>query len=577
MLLQAVRLVWSADRRALVWSLLLQVLGAAAALGVVGSGKLAFDAVLDPTYGAAQLVTAMVLLAVATALSSSSGALQAQQQRLLGERVAQVVWDRILDVASWVDLAEYEAPGFATRLERIQHNAVNRPAMVATGLLSLSGSLLGAVAMMVVIAGTQPILLPVLLAAGLPAALVARRIGRLEFRFAERITPLVRRRFYVRQLLSTRAYGAELRAFDSRAWLKAVHRGHNQQFATALAAHVRRRQFAALFAMSAAGVALVVALLALVALVHAGALSLAAAGATAIAVRLLSSQLTMAFTAMGTALECAPFLTDLAAFTAAAPPDPAPGEPMSLAVGVEVTDVWFRYPERQTLALRGVDLRIGAGEVVALVGENGSGKTTLAKIVAGLYAPDSGAVYWDGHSADASAVRASVSVVLQDFVRYQMTVRDNVGLGDPGRSADDATVLDALRRAGLASTVRTLPSGLETMLGRELDEGIDLSGGQWQRLALARALFRDRPLVVLDEPSAALDPRAEAELFHDVRRVLHGRTALLISHRFSTVRLADRIYVLAEGRVMESGSHDELMARAGHYAEMYALQSAAYR
>jgi ATP-binding cassette subfamily B protein len=179
--------------------------------------------VLDPTSGGAHLATAMVLLAVATSLSASSGAMQAQQQRLLGEQVAQVVWDRILDVASRVDMAEYEAPGFSTRLERIQHNAVNRPTMVATGLLSLSGSLLGAVAMVVVIVGTQPVLLPILLAAGLPAALVARRVGRLEFRFAERITPVVRRRFYIRQLLSTRAHGAELRAFDSRAWLQAVH------------------------------------------------------------------------------------------------------------------------------------------------------------------------------------------------------------------------------------------------------------------------------------------------------------------------------------------------------------------
>jgi ATP-binding cassette, subfamily B, bacterial len=218
-----------------------------------------------------------------------------------------------------------------------------------------------------------------------------------------------------------------------------------------------------------------------------------------------------------------------------------------------------------------VDLDIRPGEVVALVGENGSGKTTLAKIVAGLYEPATGSRDWDGAPLPAPDVRASVTVIFQDFVRYQMTVRDNItisGAGDP-----DAAALSA----GLTSTLRRLPAGMDTMLGRDLDEGVDISGGQWQRVALARALHRDTPLIVLDEPAAALDPRAEHELFTNVRATLGGRAALLISHRFSSTRLADRIYVMSEGRVVECGTHDELMASAGQYAELYRLQSAAYR
>jgi ATP-binding cassette subfamily B protein len=158
-----------------------------------------------------------------------------------------------------------------------------------------------------------------------------------------------------------------------------------------------------------------------------------------------------------------------------------------------------------------------------------------------------------------------------------MPVRDNVVVADPDHDGGDSAVVAAVDRAGFGETLHRLPDGLDTMLGRELDEGTDLSGGQWQRLALARALFRNRPLIVLDEPTAALDPRAEHALFRDVRAVLDGRAALLVSHRFSSVRLADRIYVLDSGQVVESGTHDELIAQAGRYAELYALQSAAYR
>jgi ATP-binding cassette, subfamily B, bacterial len=577
LVVMAIREVRSSDPRGAATAGALQILGAVAALGVVGSGKLAFDAILEPGGSAGGLAAAMVALALTSALVGSVGVLQAQQQRLLGERVAQRVWARILDVAGRVEMITYESTGFATRLERVQQNAVNRPTTVATSLLGLSGSAIGAVAMSALLLAIQPLLLPILFASALPAVLLARRVGRLEFTFATRVTPVARRRYYLRQLLSQRAWAAELRAYGSGPRLAAVHDRLDAEFVVQLGRHVRRRQLTAVLTTLAVGVALALALLAIVALVRSGRLSLAEAGAAAIAVRLLSGQLSTAFASVGSLLECAPFLADLDDFVRSAPPAVAPGVARPLTGSVVLRGVRFHYPEREQPALDGVDLRIGAGEVVALVGENGSGKTTLAKVVAGLYEPEDGRLEWDGAPVPAADVRESVSVTFQDFVRYQMTVRDNVALGDPERPPDDAGVTSAITRAGFASTLNTLPDGLDTMLGRELDEGTDLSGGQWQRLALARTLFRDRPLVVLDEPTAALDPRAEYALFRDVRAVLDGRAALLISHRFGSVRLADRIYVLDAGRVVECGTHDELIAMAGQYAELYALQSAAYR
>ena len=567
----AVREVARADRLGTAAAAALQVLGALAALGVVGAGKLTFDALLQPAQATVGLFPALLALALTTALAGSVSGVQTQQHRLLGERVAQRVWDRLLDTTARADLVTYESTGFATALERIQQHAVTRPFAVTQGLLGLTGGLLGVLTMSGVLLGVEPLLVPLLLAAGIPAVLLARWASRTEFAYAHRLTAPFRRREYVRDLLTRRPFAAELRAFGSAGLLRERHRELNRRVDAELRGQVRRRQLIAGLTTLGVAVSLALALLAIVELVRRGRIDLPAAGAAAIAVRLLSGQLTTMFSSVGALLESAPFLADLTRFVAAAPPAPPPGDRRPLADRVALHGVRFRYPEQERPALDGVDLEIRAGEVVALVGENGSGKTTLAKIVAGLYEPDAGSRRWDGADVPAPDVRASTTVIFQDFVRYQLSLRDNIVVADAGRECRDAHVEHVAEQA----RVRGIP--LDTVLGRELDEGVDLSGGEWQRVALARALYRDRPLVILDEPTASLDPRAEHELFSDVRAMLGGRAALLISHRFSSTKLADRIYVLDDGRVVESGTHDELIARAGQYAELYALQSSTYR
>ncbi|SFA98149.1 ATP-binding cassette, subfamily B [Amycolatopsis marina] len=573
--------VGRADRAGALVASVYQVIGAGSALGVVAAGKLTFDALLTPEQAALGLTPSILLLALMTALSGSIGPLQTQQHRLLGERVSQRVWDRVLDTTARADLVTYESSGFATALERVQQHALTRPFAVTTSLLGLSGSLLGVGAMSAVLIGVEPLLVPILLAAGLPAVLLSRWASRTEFSFAHRLTGLFRRRNYLRQLLTQRPFAAELRAFDSTGPLRRRHQAGNDEINSALRKQVRRRQLIATLTTLGVAAALTGALLAIIELVERGRIGLAEAGAAAIAVRLLSGQLTTFFRSIGGLLESAPFLADLERFVASGPPAPPKGNKRALAEGVRLDGVSFRYPGQDRSAVDSVDIEIHAGEVVALVGENGSGKTTLAKIVAGLYEPEEGTRHWDGSAVPAPDVRASTTVIFQDFVRYQMTLRENIVISDGSRSADTEAendrAVEAARQAGVLGAARRLADGMDTMLGRDLDEGVDLSGGQWQRVALARALYRDTPLVVLDEPAAALDPRAEHELFADVRATLGGRAALLISHRFSSTRMADRIYVMDDGRVVECGTHDELMASAGQYAELYRLQSAAYR
>ena len=256
-----------------------------------------------------------------------------------------------------------------------------------------------------------------------------------------------------------------------------------------------------------------------------------------------------------------------------------PAVPLEAFARLDAEGVVFQYPGASVPALRGASLSIGKGEVVALVGENGSGKTTLAKVLAHLYCPANGCVRWDGTDTAAlpqEAMRQHVAVIFQDFIRYPLSAYNNITLGCVDRADDREAAVVASKRAGADGFLSQLPDGYDTILSKEFVGGTDLSLGQWQRVALARALFRDAPFLILDEPTASLDPRAEQALFDSLREVCAGRSVLLISHRFSTVRSADRIYVMKDGQIIEHGSHEQLMAEDGLYAELFTLQASAY-
>jgi len=278
------------------------------------------------------------------------------------------------------------------------------------------------------------------------------------------------------------------------------------------------------------------------------------------------------------------FLKDLFDFLEMRPRTPAPAHPIPfpqpIREGFVFDRVGFRYPDSERWALRGVSFRLGPGERIALVGENGAGKTTLVKLLTRLYDPTEGNILLDGvdlRSYDPDALRAAVGVIFQDFVRYDMRVRENIAVGRIEAKEDEPRILDSARKSLAMDVAERLSGGLDQMLGRRFEGGANLSGGEWQKVALARAYMRDAQLLILDEPTAALDARAEYQVFQRFSELTAGRMAVLISHRFSTVRMADRILVLEDGRVAEDGSHEELLALGGRYAELFRLQAAGYR
>ncbi|HKP18207.1 MAG TPA: ABC transporter ATP-binding protein, partial [Gaiellaceae bacterium] len=387
-------------------------------------------------------------------------------------------------------------------------------------------------------------------------------------------------RGYLAQLLTDRDPAKEIRAMGLAGFLRRRHDRLYAERVEELAGVTRRQLKWALLAGLASAAIVGVTLALLLALALGGQITLPAAAAAAGAMILLGQRLAYGGFSAETLLESAMFVEDYLAFVALAPDTEPEARPVPTAVGpVAAEDVWFSYPGAQAPTLNGVSIRIEPGQVVALVGANGSGKTTLAKLLAGLYLPDQGRVVLHGAdtaTADRAALRRQVAVVFQDFIRYALPARDNIALGRHERYADDDAVHGAARRAGVDGDIAALREGYATQLGPAFVGGVDLSLGQWQKVALARLFFRDAPFVILDEPTAALDARAEHDLFARIRELFASRSVLLISHRFSTVRAADRIYVLDGGRIVEEGSHAELIARDGTYAELFGLQASAY-
>jgi ATP-binding cassette subfamily B protein len=584
LLAHAFALVWQAAPRELIVCIGLQLVTAVSLLVQLLLLRNLLHTLLAttaPTFS--EMLPRIIALAALSALMAAAATVLTVRNRILGQLVALHATDAVIRTAVGVDLITYESPGFHNRLQRAQLAAGSRPAMMVQGLMGTAGSLLAIGGIVGALAVIKPELCLFVIIAYLPTWIASNRAGRVFYRHTVEQTERERRRQYLFELLTTKASAQEVRAFDAGDFLADRQRGIYEGLIADLRVVLRRRLRISLVGQAGTSLLTAAGLSLLVWFVTTGRISLAAAGSAASAMVVLNSRLGGLAASSSGLYENSLYLEDYTSFVAAAPLVEAArptGRAEQDPAILRADAVSFTYPSRNTPSLVEASLDLHRGEVVALVGENGSGKTTFAKLLAGLYAPSSGTVTWDDidlATLDPRAVRERVAVIFQDFTRYLLPARDNIAIGDYRKSDDDRAIEKAARAAGIHEALSRLEQGYETVLGPEYYGGSDLSGGQWQRIALARLFFRDAPIVILDEPTAALDPRAEAELYESIRGLFAGRGVLIISHRFGSVRTADRIYVLRDGSVHEHGSHTDLMAADGYYADLFRLQASLYQ
>ena len=584
LLADSLRLVWSAGRNIFLLTAALQLVAAVGVAVQLFVGKAVLDAVLGAggELQFSELAVPLAALVAITVALDLAQAVQSEQSRVLGELVGRKAIDRVLDVSTRIDLLAFESPEFYDRLQRARAQGQFRALQTVNGLLGMVGAAVASVGLVAALATLQPLLLPFVLLGYVPLWIVASLNTRDLYHFSRGMTPSDRQRSYLQNVLMGRNSAKEVRAFNLASFLRQRYDRLYDERIAELQGLAKRRTARSLLGSLASSAVTVGTIGMLSWLYVSGRMSLAAAGAAIFGLYQLANRLKALHFSATSLYEATLFVRDYSSFLTLEPEVEAAEGKRRAPEGFDTLSlegVSFTYPESDRAAVDGVSLEIRKGEIVALVGENGSGKTTLAKMLAGLYRPEKGRILWDDvdlAEVDADELRRSVAVIFQDFERYLLPARENVGLGRKERIEDLEAIVEAAGRADANEFLAGLPEGYETMLGREFSGGFDLSIGQWQRVALARAFFRDAPFVILDEPTASLDARAESNLFDRMRELLHGRSVVLISHRFSSVRSADRIYVLHEGRVVEEGSHAELMEREGLYAELFTLQARAY-
>ncbi|HEX2574883.1 MAG TPA: ABC transporter ATP-binding protein [Aquihabitans sp.] len=582
----AISLVWAAASRLLVLALAIQVATSVLLVVQVFLGRAVLERLLaaDRTGEVpSSLAGLLVAMAAVTGVYAVSVACTPELQRLLAQRVAGHAMATLLGATSRVDYAAFDDPSFEDALLRARVSSQNRPTQVVAGLITLVQGTLTVGAMVLSMAVLAPAVLPILVVGHLAAPWLARRNADEMHRAEADLTAVDRERLSLEDLMAARGGAKEVRGYRLQSFLLARH-------AELWQARIRRsdevaaarsRRLAVASAIS--GLAFVGSVGVLVWLVVSDRIAVSSAATVAVLIPALAGRLRAVGSGASTLYECSLFTADLHRFLtvateAARSAEQRVGEPGPLR-SVAVDAVRFAYPGTERSVLRDVSVELRRGEVVALVGENGSGKTTLALLLAGLYEPSSGSVRWNGVpyvDLRPDLLAARTATVNQEFVRFEMSAARNVGLGRHEHADDLDRVRAAARLAGADEYLSRLPRGYDTLLTRKFEGGSQLSGGQWQRVALARALFADPELLILDEPSASLDPRAEHELYESVRELAADRAVLLISHRLASCRSADRIYVLEEGAVTEQGSHAELMAAGGLYEELYRMQVASF-
>jgi ATP-binding cassette subfamily B protein len=591
------RMVWETEPRYVVGILALRVARALIPLAVLWVGKLIVDEVVlaigvAGAGGPAPWVRLAELLALELGIAlvgEGLSRLSALLESLLGDLFANRTSVELMRHAATLDLEQFENAEIYDRLERARRQTVNRIGLF-TLLLATVQDLITLVTLSVALAVYVPWLLLLLVIAVLPSLLGETHFASLGYSLLYSWTPERRQLDYLRYIAASDVSAKELKLFGLSDFLVGRYDRLSQEFYEAnKALSVRRSLVSSLLAAIGtlgyyAAYAVIIYLTVVGHHSPAGVFTIGVLTFLAGSFRQSRDLIQRVLLSLSQIFEQSLYLDDLFSFLALEPrirlSAGARQVPNPIRQGFTFENVGFRYPGAEQWAVRGLDFTLAPGERLALVGENGAGKTTLVKLLARLYDPTEGRILLDGvdlREYDLDSLRRNVGVIFQDFVRYDFLLRENIAVGNIGRLEDEPRIEGAAARS-LADTVAArLPGRYGQMLGRRFEGGVDLSGGEWQKVALARAYMREAQLLILDEPTAALDARAEYEVFLRFSELTQGRMAVLISHRFSTVRMADRILVLRGGEMVEQGTHEELLALGGLYSELFQLQAAGYR
>jgi ATP-binding cassette subfamily B protein len=521
-----------------------------------------------------------VIVSVQRAISAYMG----YGRNLFVRRVELEAERRLLEKASKIDLGNFDNSNWHDRLARAKRDVNWRPGDLTWSVLGLSGNIVTIILMASLLASLHYALVVLALgAAALSLALESRVTSKL-YAFYYKETPEERERGYLSDLLVQPRTTKEVRAYVLADYLLGRHRNLSEALFKQRELMYRSGTRVSLLTGFVTGTTLALAYLfvsikGVEGSIDPGGVVLVIGAFTSVSSTL--AQISSTFVAVD---QHTTFLDDYFSFLSIPPQIKTPETPQVLPArfqeGVEFDNVMFQYPGGTEPAIEGFNLKINNGELMAIVGENGAGKSTVIKLLLRFYDADQGAIRIGGvdlRNTDPEQLRNRVGVLFQDYANYELTVRENVTMGRPAAPVSDEHVMEALHDSRSEWLLKKMPNGLDSKVGRLFEGGHDLSGGEWQRLALARIMYRDADIWILDEPTSSLDPEAEAAIFAELKENLKGRIGIVISHRFSTVRIADRIAVIAGGKVSEIGSHEELMKAKGRYSELFELQAAGYR
>ena len=504
-------------------------------------------------------------------------------QQLLQNAVSMRIQLMVMEKAASLDLAFYEDPASYDLLRRAQTDSINRPVLMISTAFGLVQTALTFVTMIALLVVVSPLLALLALLSPVPAFIADTRYGWRGYNIARWGSRLLRRMNYLVTLLTTDSYAKEVKLFGLGRYFIDRYRLIGNTYYGSQRRQVVRRYLIGFLWGNLSTIATSVTYLYVALQAIAGRLTLGDLTLYTTAAQSVQNSIQGILGGFSGMYEHNLYLSNLFELMETTSALPAPAKPVAVPAPVrgEITfdHVSFAYPGAAENALTDLSFTVSAGETIAIVGRNGAGKTTLFKLICRLYDPTDGRILIDGidiRDVDPADLRAQIGGMFQDYVTYQATAAENIGLGNLGAIADREAILKASRQAGSDGLIAGLPQGYETALGKWFDAGVNLSGGEWQKVALARAFMRDARILLLDEPTSALDAQAEYELFERIHSLTRGRTAVYISHRFSTVRRADRILFLEHGRLVEQGTHEQLMRLNGRYARLFRLQASAY-